>query len=99
MGFYFGFFAYMCIIALIAACYMELKHPRPHANNRVHIIHHGGREYREEPPYISDPVRNLGATQRNLDRYKDRMKRQSDRIDMFDNWGYLSKKKKKEDKF
>jgi len=101
IGLTLGILFYGLIFGIIIGLYLRFKYPvryenRPRRDQMdININVHGQDRYSQRSRYPENPLSNLGETQRNLDRYMGGVKRQSDRIDMFDNWGYLGGKKKR----
>ena len=95
-GIYGGFLAYLLGVIFIIAIYFEVKHPRsrryrePYRENRVDVYHHyegREREPRRQPYQQDDRISPM--FQKKAEKFS------SHKWDVVDNYGYLSKKKRR----
>ncbi len=100
LGFIFGITAYIIVFSIAAGWYLQKKYPRvkriePQRKGSTTIIIHNAPVYEKERADMVDAINFYSDAVRETSKYGRRVEKAVGSLDIWDNWGYLSKRKKR----
>jgi len=100
LGFIFGITAYIIVFSIAAGWYLQKKYPRvrriePQRKESTTIIIHNAPVYEKERADMVDAINFYSDAVRETSKYGRRVEKAVGTLDIWDNWGYLSKRKRR----